>query len=341
VTASGSGPRFGLRFDLRRAPFSPLSDAALHRECIEMARWSDARGCGSISVSEHHGVDFVSAPVALAGMLLGATRVARVEVTALLLPLHDPVRLAESIATLDLASGGRFGIVAGLGYRGPEFAMAGVGRVDRGRLADEYLDVLLQAFTGEELTWRDRTIRVTPVPASPAAALVAVGGGTRRSAERAARRGLPFAPMVDDPELGRHYLEVCAALGHAGSFRPPSPLPAVHVAEDPDRAWAELGRYALYDAQTFATWQGSHFRAPGALDGITVATLRASGAWQVVTPDECVELLRDHGAVKLHPLMGGMPPELGWASLEHFVDRVLPRVVVSGRSGSAVPREGT
>jgi hypothetical protein len=47
--------------------------------------------------------------------------------------------------------------------------------------------------------------------------------------------------------------------------------------------------------------------------------------WEVVTPEECLALGRTHGSVALHPLMGGMPPELGWESLELFVDRVLPR----------------
>ena len=54
--------------------------------------------------------------------------------------------------------------------------------------------------------------------------------------------------------------------------------------------------------------------------------LRASGMWQIVTPDECVALIREHGTVALHPLMGGMPPELGWKSLELFIDKVVPQV---------------
>jgi alkanesulfonate monooxygenase SsuD/methylene tetrahydromethanopterin reductase-like flavin-dependent oxidoreductase (luciferase family) len=333
--------KFGLRFDLRRAPFSPASEGALYRECVAMARWADARGCTAISVSEHHGVDFVSAPVALAGALLGATTTARVEVSALLITLHDPVRLAESIATLDLASGGRFSIVAGLGYRGAEFAMAGVDRATRGQLADEYLDVLLRAFTGDEFEWRGRRIRVTPVPESPAAALVAVGGGTPASAERAARLRLPFATMADDPAVGDAYQAACAALGYEGTFRPPTGAAVVHVAADPDAAWEVLARFAVYEAQSFAAWQGSHFRAPGALDDVTAEHLRASGAWRVVTPEQCVTLVREEGPVKLHPLVAGIPPELGWSSLELFVEQVLPRVVVSDGSEGADPREDT
>jgi alkanesulfonate monooxygenase SsuD/methylene tetrahydromethanopterin reductase-like flavin-dependent oxidoreductase (luciferase family) len=318
--------KFGLRFDLRRAPFSPVSEAELYRECVAMARWADARGCTSISLSEHHGVDFVSAPVALAGVLLGATRTTRVEGSALLITLHDPVRLAESIATLDLASGGRFSIVAGLGYRGAEFAMAGVDRSTRGRLADEYLDVVLRAFAGEVFEWRGRRVLVTPAPESPATALVAVGGGTRASAERAARLRLPFSTMSSDPAVGEAYRVACAALGYEGTFRAPAGAAVVHVATDPDAAWAVLAPYAVYEAQSFAAWQGSHLRAPGALGDITAERLRDSGAWRVLTPEQCLALVRDEGPVKLHPLVAGIPLELGWSSLELFVEQVLPHL---------------
>ena len=56
----------------------------------------------------------------------------------MLVPLHDPVRLAEQLATASLVSGGRIGFVAGLGYRQEEFDMAGVDRTQRGRLLEEY-----------------------------------------------------------------------------------------------------------------------------------------------------------------------------------------------------------
>ena len=67
-------------------------------------------------------------------------------------------------------------------------------------------------------------------------------------------------------------------------------------------------------------------RNPVALAATTVEDLKASGMWKVVTPDECVELARTNGSVALHPLMGGMPPELGWESLQLYVDRVLPQL---------------
>ncbi len=96
------------------------------------------------------------------------------------------------------------------------------------------------------------------------------------------------------------------------------------MADDPDAAWEVLAPYAVYEAQSFAAWQGSHLRTPGALDDLSAEHLRASAAWRVVTPEQCVALVRDEGPVKLHPLVAGIPLELGWSSLELFVGQVLP-----------------
>ena len=55
----------------------------------------------------------------------------------------------------------------------------------------------------------------------------------------------------------------------------------------------------------------------------------AEGIYQVCTPDEVVERVNAQGPaafVNLHPLVGGMPIEEGWKSLQLYVDQVLPRV---------------
>ena len=212
----------------------------------------------------------------------------RVTVNALLITLHDPVRLAESIATLDLTSGGRFGIVAGLGYKLEEFAMAGVDRTKRGALAEEYMTVLRQAFTGEPFEWRGRTIVVTPKPTSPTEMLLWAGGSVPASARRAARLRLPFFTMSMDPAIGDLYREACAAEGYEGMFFAPAGPSFTMVSEDPERTWAQIGEYAVYDAGSYATWQTGDHDNPIAMEaGVTVDSLRASGMWQVVTPDEC------------------------------------------------------
>jgi hypothetical protein len=54
--------------------------------------------------------------------------------------------------------------------------------------------------------------------------------------------------------------------------------------------------------------------------------LRASGTYAVVTPDECIDLVRANGGLTVHPLMGGLDPDLAWSSLELLASKVLPVV---------------
>src|SRR5262249_10038701 len=189
----------GLRYDLRAPAFAGVTHAELYAACLEQCAWADARGFDVVALSEHHGVDdgYMSAPVTLAAAIAGRTQRIQINIAAVLVPLHDPVRLAERRGTLQLASGGRLSLVAGLGYRPEEFVMAGVARRQRGRLLDEYVDVLRKAWTGEPFEWRGREIRATPAPQSPP--VVLIGGSTGKGARRAARLPARVFPAGRDP----------------------------------------------------------------------------------------------------------------------------------------------
>jgi hypothetical protein len=133
--------------------------------------------------------------------------------------------------------------------------------------------------------------------------------------------------MSLNPALGDDYRSECERVGcTTGMFMRPSGPPFVHVTEDPERAWSRIAPYAVYDSTSYNSWQTRDHDNAVASDAVTADELRASGNWEVVTPDQCVELVRRNGVVALHPLMGGMPPELGWESLRLYVDRVLPQL---------------
>src|SRR5215475_1715451 len=139
-----------LRYDLRIPPFARTSHADLYQACLDQCAWADERGFDVVTLSEHHGVDdgYMSAPVTLAAAIAGRTRRIQINIAAILVPLHDPVRLAEQLATAALVSGGRVSVVAGLGYRPEEFVMAGVDRPHRGRPLAEYLGALRKGGNG-------------------------------------------------------------------------------------------------------------------------------------------------------------------------------------------------
>ena len=100
----------------------------------------------------------------------------------------------------------------------------------------------------------------------------------------------------------------------------------MHVSEDPERDWARIAPHALYDAQTYAAWQTPGQRSSVHVEARNADELRRSGVYRIVTPEECVRLAEETGQVLLHPLMGGMPPALGWEGLRLFATKVLPRL---------------
>ena len=231
---------------------------------------------------------------------------------------------------LDLASGGRFSVVLGLGYRPSEYAAHGKNWADRGQLMDEACDTLLKAWTGEPFEYRGTTVRVTPIPLTQPHPTIFIGGTAKVSARRAARLGLPLFTAANLPDLERYYQEQCAALGvEAMCFMPGADTNMVHVAEDPDRAWAELGDYFFHEASTYASWQTPDISSAVHSHATSPAELRAEGIYQVLTPDECVARAEEQGAAAqfmLHPLVGGMPIDRGWESLTLFAEKVLPRL---------------
>ena len=316
--------RISLRYDLRRPPISPSTHEELYAACLEQCAWADALGFEMVTLCEHHGVDdgFMSAPLTIAAAVAARTTRMRINIAAALVPLHDPVRFAEQCAAVQILSNGRLMFVAGAGYRQEELDMAGVERQGRGKLVEEYLGVMRQAWSGEAFAWRGRTVRVTPRPRTPP--VVMIGGSTEVTARRAARLRAGYFPAVADRRLKQIYEEECARLGFAGGFVVMPGGPGfVHVSADPERDWQRVMPYALHEAQTYHSWQNGQ-RSSVDVDARNADDIRNSGVYRVVTPAECVELVRANRHLTLHPLMGGMPPELGWQSLRLFADAVLP-----------------
>ncbi|MGW8552058.1 LLM class flavin-dependent oxidoreductase [Streptomyces tubercidicus] len=321
-----------LRINLVDPAPTPATLSARYRAAVEMAAFADDRGFTMVQTEEHHATSngWMPSPLTFAGAVFGATRRIGVTVSALVTPLHDPLRLAEDLASLDLLSGGRLVTVAGLGYRPEEYAAHGKDWPGRGPLQDEVLGTLLSAWTGEPFTYRGRTVRVTPRPYTQPHPLLLIGGSSRAAARRAARLGLPFFPSAHLPELAAYYDEQRAAHGTDGwVMQPPERTALLHLSEDPDRTWAEYGSHLLHEARMYASWQSAGIRSAVRSSARDAAALREEGVYRVLTPDDCLRLARrpgGGGSLILHPLCGGMPVDEGWRSLHLFAERVLPRL---------------
>ncbi len=320
---------FVARFDLRAPGADRGARQELYSRALDQAAYLDEQGYDAVLVSEHHASQdgYLPSPLVLAAAIAARTRRVPITVSALLVNMYDPVKLAEDVAVLDHLAAGRVSFTLGLGYRPEEYALFGRPWETRGADVERSIELLLALWRGEEVEHDGRLVAVTPLPFSEPHPFLFYGGGSPAAARRAARLGLGFQPNVADRELRGLYEDECRRHGREpGLVLLPPPGPAtVFCAEDPERFWAEHGRWLLADAMAYRAWSGGQ-NSLITDDSTTVAELRAGGRYVVLAPEEMVRRCRERElrAVSTHPLCGGLPAEPSWESLRLICERVRP-----------------
>ncbi len=311
------------RYDFRAPGADPATRQEIFERAVEQAAYVDQHGQDAVMVSEHHLSDdgYLPSPLLVASAFAAVTTRIPISVSALLVNLYEPVRLAEDMAVLDHLSKGRVSYTLGLGYRPVEYELFDRDWSNRGQAIEERIEALLRMWAGRE---------ITPAPYSQPHPFLFYGGGTPAAARRAARLGLGFAPQAADPELRDLYESECRQHG-----RDPGPVimapagPAnIFCAEDPESFWGNYGHHLLADAQGYQAWRGASVASYVRDDSETVEQLRAAGVYVVHTPDDLIESLQSKQIrlVTSHPACGGLPPDPSWESVRLISETVLPAV---------------
>jgi len=322
---------FMMRFDMRAPMFgAPTGD--LYAAALEMANFAESRGALAAAVCEHHTMadGYLPSPLVLATAMAARTTTLSIMTAALILPLYDPIRLAEDMAVLDIISGGRVSYIMAIGYRPEEFEHHGADFACRGQIVEEQLALLLRAKTGEPFQHEGRRIHVTPAPVTPGGPTVIWGGGSAAAARRAGRFGLDFIAQGGGSELQQIYEDASRASGHEPGFCmiPPTDMATtVFVAHDVDAAWAEIGPHLLHDVTTYSAMNPGNTHTASISTAKTVGELRAENrTHRIVTIDEALSMIRAGQPLPLQPLVGGLPPEIAWRHLRVVTDEVMPQV---------------
>lgn len=321
-----------MRFDLRVPGMDADAIARQYRAAVSIAQWADGQEAPfQIGLCEHHASPdgYLPSPMVMASAMAAVTERTPMSIAALLLPFYDPVRLAEDMIVLDHLSGGRVSYVLGIGYRPEEYALYGLDYPSRGALAEQKLCALLAAL--EHAGNINPESGVTPLRRSDVRRLVAWGGGSKAAVKRAGRHGLNFFGQNNFPGLHALYEETAKAAGFDPGicYAPDAANPnIVFVAEDVDKAWEEVGPSLLHDAMSYAAWNENAGRDTISLSQQTsLESLREEqGAYRIVDVDGAVALYERWGRLALHPLCGGLNPEIAQRYLNTVIDRVWPRI---------------
>lgn len=315
----------GIGFDLRAPEQFGVTSETVFRTAFEMIEYADKNGIDKAEFHEHHQSEdgYIPCPFLTGTAAAARTKNIAIIMGAVILPLHDPVKVAEQIAVADVIGGGRFYTVLAGGYSPTEFAAFGVSLKDRARLMEEGLEVIVRALSGERFMHNGREVFVRPLPTRDPYDIVYVGGGAPAAAKRAARFGLSMWPMNDS--VIPDYEAECARLGKKPG-RLLRGINSVYITDDPERGWAELAPHMLYYMRSYAKWSSDQKISTSPWHGMdSLEHIKASHLMNVVTPEEAIEIVR-RAQIGVQPLIGGLHPDLGWKSLEAFVDKVLPHI---------------
>jgi alkanesulfonate monooxygenase SsuD/methylene tetrahydromethanopterin reductase-like flavin-dependent oxidoreductase (luciferase family) len=167
---------------------------------MDHAMEAERLGFDGFALTEHHfwydGYCPSLLPV-LAG-IAQRTKTIRLLPCALLLPLKDPLRVAEEIAVVDHLSHGRLTLALGYGYRSEEFEGFGLDKEGRGSRFSEMIEILRLAFAEETFSFSGKyysytDVSVHPKPLqTPNPPLWLAGGGHPATARRAGRLGISY-----------------------------------------------------------------------------------------------------------------------------------------------------
>ena len=249
----------GILFMFRNPPFRRSEWSTIYQNELDHAVAAEALGYDHVWLSEHHFVEDGYSPSVLpiAAAIAARTERVRIGTYVLLLPLHNPVRVAEDAATVDVISNGRFDLGMGLGYRPGEFTGMGISSTERGARFEEGLPAVQALMAGEKVTLKGRfnqyeDAQLFPPPVQQPFPIW-VGARGDIALDRAARLGCHLAAGG----ALEHQLKYIDALRRYG--RNPEDFNIAHlsicyVAESNEQAWDDCAEPLHHVMREYQAW---------------------------------------------------------------------------------------
>jgi len=338
--------KFGLMYSFIVPPGSTMTHLDTFREMDELIPLAESLGFDSFQTTEHHFQDngWAPSPLPVLAKAAGLTRHMRLVTNILVLPLYDPLRLAEDILTLDNLSEGRLTLGVSPGYVSEEFTAYGIAHGERFARAEEILDILEKSWRDEVLSHKGRYYEIPPVRLMPRPVQHPIpiwyGVSGPKLLQRAAARHCPVtaSPRHTVEELVQHYArydEAAAAVGFSTRERPV--IREVFIAPTNERAERLAGPavthlFGLYGRKSAAgERQLRNDRGELITDAAQVDFRTFASRYVIGDPVSACEQLKD-AVDRLEPSelicrmqLPGIPTEDLATSMRLFAEQVMPR----------------
>ena len=342
--------RFGTFSYNQARPWVPEKQA--FNELLEQIELTEKLQFNEAWFAEHHHSDYgmLASPNLMIAALARRTERLRFGNLVNVLPLYDPMRLAEECAMLDILTGGRLNI--GLGRGVPKDDMKH--RLDRDTAQarfDEGIEILMRAWTGETFSysgkaWGYEEISCRPQPLQKPHPPIYYGATSPDSPAMVARRGWNLAlsrqPLSNCAKAIEKYRAALATDGHGNGTGDAIMVRDVYVADTDEQAWREAVPEIMrfWQLATDNYWRGEtvseadltrcterYAYYPG---GLTIKRLDEWGTSLIGSPETVIkkarmmiETAKPDSLVGMFQF-GGLKHEQVMHSLELFGTKVMP-----------------
>jgi len=340
--------KFGLFFSFANPAPWQVPAPRLCESLLKQVELAETLGFDHVWTGGHHGTDeYYPAQFPLLAAMAARTHRIRIGTYIVILPLMNPLQVAEEAVTLDAISDGRFELGVGVGNFVSDFEAYQIPRSERGARMEEGLSILKGLWEEERFSYEGRfhTVRdfsLRPRPVQKRLPLW-VAATVEPAFERAARFGAHLAGTAHGYDVYDNFLR---QHGREPTEFNRGMLMFMHLAESREQAWAEAAPFVHH----FLTYYDAQFSAHGDF----IALKKLMGSWFGVdpippaaelvnaprvhflnspfiigTPDEAVEELRKIATLGVtHPVIEmqieGMDPRLTEHSMRLFSSEVMP-----------------
>lgn len=333
-------------YSLQSPPFRPRSHKELYSEMLDEISTADQMGFDSAWLTEHHFLNDGYCPSSLvtAAAIAARTKKIRIGTGVLLMPLHDPVRIAEDAAVVDLISGGRLILGLGLGYRPEEFAGFGRSLKERKGRMEESIEILNKSWMDEPFDhngkyYKLENINVTPKPVQRPIPIW-IGAFTEPAIRRAARIGAPlYVPAIGVIPIVKYLFDMHSSLlkeygRNPDDFEKPLVREIYISDQKSDKIWEKIKENVTYTAKGYASWGSMVDRKGNLLSDPTDPILYDIARDQSIigTPEECIDTIKRYQEeLPIDNLIcrfkfPGISHEDAMRSMRLFTEKVLPAV---------------